>query len=240
MKFNKNKFISLSLEKQHKELSKLLKKAYIKLLKNLPIDEEITLYNTFLLWINEKPIESTSLQSLSDKFHYHLRLANINIHETDFLPSVSTLDIQSNTPFNDIAIYLDNLRSAQNIGSIIRTTEALRIGKIYFSKDTPFIDHKKVIKTSMGTSDIVPCFNDFDLNKLPRPFIGLETEKTAQNINDFSFPKSFTLILGNEEYGISQKLLKSIDIFVKIPLLGNKNSINVACAYAIAANKIIN
>jgi tRNA G18 (ribose-2'-O)-methylase SpoU len=41
--------------------------------------------------------------------------------------------------------------------------------------------------------------------------------------------------MGNEEYGISEKMLSRCDDFVQIPLMGQKNSINVACAFAIAA-----
>jgi tRNA G18 (ribose-2'-O)-methylase SpoU len=57
-------------------------------------------------------------------------------------------------------------------------------------------------------------------------------------LSDFIFPASFTLILGNEEYGISNESLKLADYIVEIPLFGAKNSLNVACAFAIAASQI--
>ena len=58
------------------------------------------------------------------------------------------------------------------------------------------------------------------------------------SIYDFTFPEKFTLILGNEEYGLSDEWLNQCDQIVTIPMWGFKNSLNVASAYAIAAYEI--
>jgi tRNA G18 (ribose-2'-O)-methylase SpoU len=137
-----------------------------------------------------------------------------------------------------ISIYLDNLRSAFNVGSILRTTEAFRLGQVCFAKNTPFIDNLKVLKTAMGTFDKVHCVKEAQLNDLPRPLIALETDPNAPSIFDFTFPPSFTLMLGNEEYGLSEEALSQKSAIVRIPLYGFKNSLNVASAFAIAAGVI--
>lgn len=90
----------------------------------------------------------------------------------------------------------------------------------------------------MGTSSLVPCFQHVPLTSLPRPFIALETSDDAIPVSDFIFPETFTLILGNEEYGISEETLAEVDMLVEIPLVGKKNSINIACAFAVAAERI--
>ena len=54
----------------------------------------------------------------------------------------------------------------------------------------------------------------------------------------FNYYSIFTLILGNEEYGISDKVLKEVDFLIKIPMMGRKNSLNIANAFAIAAYEI--
>ena len=124
------------------------------------------------------------------------------------------------------------------VRSILRTVEALRIGKVYFSDKTPFIDNEKVIRTAMGAASLVPCFQNVPLKELPRPIIALDTSDAALPVAEFHFPEIFTLILGNEEYGISNASLAEVDTIVEIPLFGAKNSINIACAFAIAAAKI--
>ena len=93
------------------------------------------------------------------------------------------------------------------------------------------------MRTAMGAAALVPCFRNVLLNDLPRPIIALDTSDEAISLNDFIFPASFTLVLGNEEYGISDAALRLADILVEIPLFGVKNSLNVACAFAIAAPK---
>ncbi len=180
----------------------------------------------------------SDLKALADRYHWHLQLAGRSLKEHNLLPSLRTGDHLPKFGFPDIAIYLDHVRSAYNVGSILRTTEALRIGKVYFSEKTPFIDNDKVKKTAMGAAEIVPCFQNIPLASLPRPIIALDTSDAALSVAEFDFPKSFTLILGNEEYGISNESLKEADFIVEIPLFGAKNSINIACAFAIAAAQI--
>lgn len=141
-------------------------------------------------------------------------------------------------PFGPIAIYLDHVRSAYNVGSILRTCEALRLGTIHFSPNTPTIEDEKVARTALGADKIVPTVANASLDSLPRPFIALDTSDHAIALNDFIFPSKFTLILGNEELGISPETLAQADDLIEIPMYGAKNSLNVACAFAIAGAEI--
>jgi tRNA G18 (ribose-2'-O)-methylase SpoU len=136
------------------------------------------------------------------------------------------------------SIYLDNIRSAHNVGSIIRTTEAFSLGTLHFSDKTPYIDNKQVKDTAMGTQGWVECRSNMLLKDLPRPIIILETAHNAIPIHDFIFPDQFTLVVGNEEYGCSDESIQLADIALEIPLVGKKNSLNVANAFAIAAYEI--
>jgi len=240
LKITKSKFFKLDILQRHKKCSKILKDIYLLILEKKDkkiIEELFSYYNELTSWMELEKFYTLSLKEISDKYHFHLKNSDINLKEHNLLPSIRTGDRQAKEIFPSTCIYLDNIRSAYNVGSIIRTTEALRIGNIYFSDKTPFIDNKKVIKTSMGSSEIVPCYKN-SINDLPRPFIALETAYNAISLFDFIFPENFTLILGNEEYGISENILKKVDYIVEIPMLGCKNSINVACAFAIIASFI--
>jgi tRNA G18 (ribose-2'-O)-methylase SpoU len=90
----------------------------------------------------------------------------------------------------------------------------------------------------MGAAALVPCRKNAVLSDLPHPIVALDTGEDAIALNEFLFPQSFTLVLGNEEYGISDDALCLSDAVVEIPLLGVKNSLNVACAFAIAGARI--
>jgi tRNA G18 (ribose-2'-O)-methylase SpoU len=161
--------------------------------------------------------------------------AQINLSTYDTLEN-KAIDPLSTSEHLPITVYLDNLRSAFNVGSILRTMEAFRFKTIFFAKNTPTSNHTKVVETSMDTAALIDVQKDF--STLPKPFIALECTESATSIYDFSFPETFTLILGNEALGISQEMLLKADYTIKIPLIGAKNSLNVASAFSITAFEI--
>ncbi len=230
--FTKRKFLELDPKQRHKKCAEMLRKIYE------DKSSDLSDYNALLTWLKFNPYEHTDFKALADRYHWHLQQAGQSLKEHNLLPSLRTGDHTPKLEFPNIAIYLDNVRSAYNVGSILRTVEALRIGKVYFSSKTPFIDNEKVKRTAMGAAELVPCFQNIPLSSLPRPIIAMDTSDAALPVAQFTFPQSFTLILGNEEYGISNESLREADQIIEIPLFGAKNSLNVACAFAIAAAKI--
>lgn len=237
MTFTKRKFLSLDLKQQHKKCAEVLREIYedLRLRQAASFDE----YNAWLSWMRLLPFSfSENLKELADRYHWHLNEAGLCLKEHNLLPLIRKGDHIPKADFLPAALYLDNVRSAYNVGSILRTVEALRIGTVYFSEKTPFIDNEKVQRTAMGAAEIVPVRRGVHLSTLPRPLIALDTSDEATRVSDFLFPNTFTLILGNEEYGISDEALRLADHLVEIPLLGAKNSINVACAFAIVAAAI--
>lgn len=185
-----------------------------------------------------KSIDLVDTKKMADRLYLHRLEAGVCLSESNLPYQILTSDAESKTPFLDVHIVLNQLRSAFNVGSILRTTEAFRLGDVYFEGITPKYDNQKVIKTAMGCHDKVKCIDLVDKTILPSPIIGLETAKNAKSIYEYKFPKTFTLILGNEEYGICDEWLKQCDEVVTIPMYGFKNSLNVASAFAITAYEI--
>ena len=224
--WTKGKFLSLKVQAQHRFAADALRQIWE--------GGDMASYRQIEEWLELQPI-AHNYKRLSDRYHFHLSKANLSLKEHNLLPRIQAGDAPSDEPFQPIAIYLDNLRSAHNVGAILRTTEAFRLGTVYFSPDTPNPSNPKVQKTSKQTFDLVPTFSIVSLDALPKPLIALETVPNAHSLFDFDFPSSFTLLLGNEEYGLSDASLKLADHVVQIPLPGSKNSLNVASAFAIAA-----
>lgn len=246
MIFTKRKFQSLTNERQHKKCSELLKSLYEDLLNQKPIENLFQHYLELRSWMVPEEIEVASklepkelnLKQLADHYHYHLRLANKQNREHNLLSSIRKCDREDGEPIGTFDVYLDQLRSAHNVGSIIRTVEAFAFGSIYFSQQTPFTDNKQVQDASMGTAQWVNCSRDKSLHELRKPVIALETSNHAISLYDFIFPEAFTLVVGNEEYGCSDETLKIADFILEIPLRGRKNSLNVANAFAITVSEI--
>ncbi len=221
---------------QHKICCDLLRQAHHELLTNKLPSAAFASYQEIQAWIAAPAPVTTKRQSISDAFHHHLALAGLAVREHNLLHS--QLDREASAPIKPIAIYLDRIRSAHNIGSIVRTTEAFSLGTLYFSQNMAYIDHKQVQDAAMGAHLWVQSYQNIPLEQLPKPLIALETTPGAISIHDYLFPESFTLAIGNEEYGLSQKTLNLSDLIVTIPLTGRKNSLNVANAFAIAAAEI--
>jgi tRNA G18 (ribose-2'-O)-methylase SpoU len=236
--FTKKKFLALPASRQHKKCAELLRHVYEKFIHQENWKEDWELYQQLLEWMQQPVDPSLSAQKIADWYHAHLQQAHLSKKEHHLLPHIRTGDRSQGEEAWPIAIYLDHIRSAHNVGSIIRTVEALSLGAIYFSPQTPFITNKQVQDTAMGAIQWVKCHQGIALATLPRPILVLETSEQAVSLYEMIFPSSFTLVMGNEEYGCSNETLELADELVEIPLRGHKNSLNVANAFAMAAGEI--
>lgn len=235
MDFTKTKFCKLPYKARHKKASELLRDFF-----QSSSLSHLSLYKEMEVWLALTPLSSYTHEEVSHRLHFHLEQAEISYKEHSLL-YVRHEDTPSDTPFLPIHIFLSSLRSAFNVGSILRTTEAFRLGSLYFCPKTPDPSNPKVQKASMNTYDKVCCTLQADIQTLPRPWIALETATPSTPLSSFLFPENntpFTLILGNEEFGVPKEILLSCDAIVEIPLCGSKNSLNVASAFAIVAHHI--
>jgi tRNA G18 (ribose-2'-O)-methylase SpoU len=140
---------------------------------------------------------------------------------------------------------LENLRSAFNVGSIVRTADCALVEKIFFCGITAFPPHDKLDKTALGALPYVPwehrdtavqCMNE--LKNRGVQIVALETTNQSRIHWEFPFLLPTALVLGNEALGVSEDALKLADHIVEIPMLGYKNSINVAVAFGIVLYEI--
>lgn len=148
-------------------------------------------------------------------------------------------------PGHTLTLVLDNLRSAQNVGSIFRTANGAGVGHIYCCGTTPTPDHRGVKKASLGAEDHTPWSYHPNcpvlVNELKQTGIKIcALESTMNSISIYSLNaaigigKHFSLVLGNEISGVDPQVLEQADTLIHIPMAGIKTSINVAVAAGIA------
>ncbi len=169
------------------------------------------------------------------------RILNKNVQDDDFLVLTDDTQTIATDPL-PLVFILDNIRSAFNVGSILRTAECLNIEKVYLCGYTTNPEQPKLAKTAMGTQDsiawesrehIVDLINELKFKGYQ--VIGLETaEKPVDLYERFTFAPT-ALVVGNERFGLDADVLKSCDEIRKIPLRGRKNSLNVGISLAVAA-----
>ncbi|MBN1896050.1 RNA methyltransferase, partial [bacterium] len=144
-----------------------------------------------------------------------------------------------------VSVILEDLRSAFNVGSIIRTADCARIEKVVFCGYTAHPPNKKLEKTSLGALPYAKWEHRADaleavdgMKEAGIPVAALELTDRSRWIWDFTFPLPMALVLGNEALGVSQEVLRRSDFIIEIPMLGYKNSINVAVAFGICVYEI--
>ena len=155
-----------------------------------------------------------------------------------------------------ITLVLHNIRSTYNVGSIIRTAEGFGVNEIYATGYTPYnisdtklhvpphvlIKMKQAIKkTALGADDTLGIKHFSDIDRLISRYtrenydiIGLEQTNKSIKINEYKSEKNLLLILGEEVKGIPEEVAARCNTFLEIPMLGQKESFNVATATGIA------
>ena len=151
--------------------------------------------------------------------------------------------IMKRTP---ITIILPNIRSAMNVGAILRTADGINAEKVYLTGYTATPEHPKVAKTSLGAENSVPWEHVADTKELLRKkkaegylIIGLELTKSAVKIWDQKFTFPVALLVGNEIGGIPEDEQVLCDQIIYLPMLGIKESLNVATSTGITAYEML-
>ena len=141
-----------------------------------------------------------------------------------------------------IIIVLDNVRSAHNVGSIFRTSDAFLIEKIMLCGICPVPPKNEIRKTALGATESVDWqyFNDSTdcikgLKEKGYTIISIEQADNAIDLNNYSIEKSrkIALVFGNEVNGVSDKIINLSDDVVEIPQHGTKHSFNVSVSVGI-------
>ena len=134
-----------------------------------------------------------------------------------------------------IALYQPDI--PQNTAAIIRTCACLGV-KLeiiepcgFFLTDSRF---KRVVMDYMDISAIkfYKSYDEFQSEKKKSRVI-LATTKANKNYSNFKFKNNDTLLFGRESSGVPQNLHKSIKHKIKIPMVQNKRSLNLATSAAI-------
>lgn len=142
-----------------------------------------------------------------------------------------------------VVVVLDNVRSMNNVGSIFRTADALRIAEIYLCGITATPPHPEIHKTALGAEEVV-SWKYFEstqeaLSHLTRRgFEPWAVEQTHESTDIRALPTEFgrhpiALIFGNEVNGVQQAIINECRGSLEIPQRGTKHSLNVSVAAGI-------
>jgi len=148
---------------------------------------------------------------------------------------------------NKFYIICDNIRSLENIGSIFRTADALNVDKIFLGGICGQPPHPKISKTALGAEKNISWEHHWQtwriIDKLKKEKVSIVVlEQTKNSLPYIKFKPKFplALVIGNEVKGVSPSVLKRADQVIHLPMLGNKESLNVSVAFGVAGYYIRN
>ena len=136
-----------------------------------------------------------------------------------------------------IILIAHNLRSAHNVGSLLRTAEGLAVQKVYLSGYTPYpqmendqrlphiakSSHKKISKTALGAEEQISCEHVDDIKALIKELknhnyiiCALEQSAKSTPLTSYVPTDKTALIVGREVEGIEPEILAIVDKILQI------------------------
>ena len=149
---------------------------------------------------------------------------------------------------NPIIVVLENIRSAYNVGSVFRTSDAFLIEAIYIIGYSAKPPHKEIKKTALGAEETV-AWKHFktsaeaieSLKKDGYQIYAVEQAEGSYSLNEIETEpdEKIAIIFGNEVTGVEQSTIAATDGCLEIPQLGMKHSLNIATAVGVVLWELV-
>ncbi len=143
-------------------------------------------------------------------------------------------------------VLLDNVRSLYNVGAFFRTADAVRLTRICLAGIAGSPPNPMIAKTALGAEETVPWERADDtlqrmdsLRSEGYELAAVETSVRAIDLFDWTPRFPVCVIFGHEVDGLSNSVLEQSDARVRIPMLGRKQSLNVATAGGVVLYELL-
>jgi len=158
------------------------------------------------------------------------------------------VELAKQLPKAPIAVVLDNVRSALNVGSFFRTCDAFAIEVLVLCGITATPPHKEIQKTAIGATESVKW--EYYPNTISalgqlkdRGYEIWGVEQTDESIElmemDLAENRAIALVFGNEVDGIDDEIIPYLDGALEIKQLGSKHSLNVAVCGGVVLHHFV-
>jgi len=140
-----------------------------------------------------------------------------------------------------LALILESVEGPFNVGSIVRTAAAYRVGQLWLCGSTASLDSTSAKKTAMGTERFLSVTTEAktaDAITAARDdgyaVVGVELADAARPMHELDLGDAVCLMVGHEDRGLAASTIAACDAVAYLPLAGKVGSLNVATATAIA------
>lgn len=195
--------------------------------------------------VDKYPNDFDRIKSYADKTYLVTEYIFTLISDTEspqgFLCVIKALDktnefdtINRNSRF----IALENIQDPSNLGTVLRTAEALGIDGVIMSSDCCDFFNPKVVRGSMGAVFRLPfvicdSVNDFLSEHSELNSYAAVVTSDAQKITEIDFELPCVAVIGNEGNGMKAETISMCNFKFTIPMNGRAESLNASTAASI-------
>ena len=181
-------------------------------------------------------VPSEKLIKLKDKNHQG---AIALISQIDYVNIEKLIDNAFSQTSNPTFLLLDGITDSRNFGAIIRSCAAASVNGVIIPQTGSALINNLSVKTSSGGIFKVPIskvnhLKDaiFILKSFNTNIIAV-SEKSNNNLFDSKLKRPTAFIMGSEDKGINNGLMKLSDTSLKLPMFNSMDSLNVSVASGI-------
>ncbi len=187
-------------------------------------------------------VPAEKLKRLSTKNHQGVICILSSVSYASLDNVIDTAYREGREPF---LLILDRITDVRNFGAIVRTAECAGVDAIIIGEKGSAPITSDAMKTSAGALNYLPIVREKDLGKTVK-FLhesGIKviacTEKAKDDLYQLDIKGPVAIIVGSEEDGVSDQLLRMADDLGKIPMKGKIGSLNVSVAAGVAIYEVI-
>lgn len=149
-----------------------------------------------------------------------------------------TNEFSENSRWHEDCVVLDRVQDPGNIGTVLRSAAASGVQNIVLGEGCADAYSPKVLRAAMGAHFLLNIQERVDLQDWQRHYTGRVLATALHENNNFSLydvdlADTTAWIFGNEGSGVDEALLRTADATIRIPMLGQTESLNIAMAATI-------
>jgi 23S rRNA (guanosine2251-2'-O)-methyltransferase len=151
------------------------------------------------------------------------------------------------TGINDrtLLLVLDGVQDPHNLGACLRTADACGVDALIIPKDRSVKLNPTVRKVAAGAAETVPLIEVTNIARCLKDlqqagvWIYGTSDSAEASLYDYDYAGPVALVMGAEGAGLRRLTLESCDHLVKLPMLGQVESLNVSVATGVCLYEIL-
>ena len=180
--------------------------------------------------------------------HYRCATAELKYSSLDRIPYRATSQASAYEGITKlpVTVVLDNVRSLYNVGSFFRTADGAGVEKLYLCGITGRPPKNQISKTALGAEEMVAWDHAWEAAPIVTNLQGqgyeiAAIETSVRSVDLFDWQPNFPvcLLFGHEVEGLRPEIAALADTHVRIPMLGQKHSLNVATAGGVVIYELL-